>query len=110
VVCLIYASVASTSASRSSESPLSLLKDVLATSIFPLLTAFHGDSGQKYPATNSGTGHTHCSISGSRQPKSPSTTVTPRITPEERSWPPPQHMHTYAVTYGLKTVGTISHA
>lgn len=110
VVCLIYASVASTSSSRSSDLPLSRVRDFLAMSILSLRTAFHGDSGQKYPAMNNGRGQTHCKMNGSRHPIFPSTTVTARTTPDERSCPPPQHMQTYAVTYGLRTVGTISHA
>jgi hypothetical protein len=98
VVCLIYARVASTSRTLSGDSLRRRIKLLLARSILSRLTAFHGDSGARYAAMKRGTGQTHCSAKGSRQPRSPWTLTTARTTPEESRIPAPQHMHTYAVT------------
>jgi hypothetical protein len=59
---------------------------------------------------NKGTGQTNWSAKGSLQPRFPSMPATARTTPDERRIPAPQHMQTYAVTYGRRIVGTTSEA
>jgi hypothetical protein len=57
-----------------------------------------------------GTGQTHWRANGSFHARSPGIVTTARMTPEDNKIPAPQHMQTYAVTYGRRMVGTISTA
>jgi hypothetical protein len=82
----------------------------LASSYLPLLTEFHGDSGANQQPMIRGIGQIHCRTKGSFQARLPSIPATARTTPDERRIPAPQHIQTYAVTYGRRTVGTTSQA
>jgi hypothetical protein len=110
VVYSMYASVVATRLSLSGVLGKIRCKLFLASSGLFRRTQFQGDSGARYAAMKSGTGQIHCSAKGRRHAISPVSVETPLMTPEDSRIPAPQHMQTYAVTYGRSTVGTISQA